>query len=442
MAARVSAADDAAVVDALVAAEVALARAQAGLGLVPHDAAAGLSETFGWVAGASTCRGHGIDPAQVASAAAASGSPVLPLVAAMRDRAGDAAGFVHRGATSQDILDTALMVVATRAGGTAAESLSKASGSLTAFAGEHRDLVSVARTLTQHAGPTTVGLRASQWVRALRRAESRLHAAIEQAPAQLGGASGTLASFVELARAEVPDPTTADEIAAALPAAFARELGLAAPDAPWHTVRWPVTELGDALVQAIDACGMFATDVANLGRTEIGELTSAADGRSSAMPHKRNPTAAILIRGAAIRAPHLGATLHTAAALAVDERPDGAWHAEWPVLQELLSLALAATAATAELAAGLGVDAGRIAANVATTGGLVVSERLALVLAPVIGAGRVEALVAQAVAGADLAALLRAEPGLDGVDVDGLLDPAAATGLAARLVDGAEHPGH
>ncbi len=140
-------------------------------------------------------------------------------------------------------------------------------------------------------------------------------------------------------------------------------MGLDAPDGPWHTSRWPVTEIGDALVQAIDALGKVAADVATLGRTEIGEVSEGVGGGSSAMPQKQNPAEAVLIRSAALRAPHLAATLHVASALAVDERPDGAWHAEWPTLRELLRLAVGAAAHGSSLLAHLRVDVDAAASN-------------------------------------------------------------------------------
>ncbi|MFT4229602.1 MAG: lyase family protein, partial [Microbacterium sp.] len=264
---------------------------------------------------------------------------------------------------------------------------------------------------------------------------TRLEAVAARLPAQLGGAGGTLASFVEIGGADA---------AARLPAAFAAELGLAAPAAPWHTSRWPVTELGDALVQVLDALGTLAGDVATLSRTEIGELAEGAGGGSSAMPQKQNPAASVLIRSAAMRAPQLGATLHLASALAVDERPDGAWHAEWPTLRELLRLALGAAGHAESLVAGLRVDREAVARNLALTGGLIVAERLSIVLAPVIGKERFDALIAAATAGADLGELVRALPESAGLDVDALLSPSEYTGLADRLVRAAlgdEEPG-
>ncbi|SFS12728.1 3-carboxy-cis,cis-muconate cycloisomerase [Microbacterium sp. cf046] len=416
---------DAAILDALVTAEVALVRARGALGLAEPDLVARVSDAFGWTGAGSPCRGHAIDAAALAAASVAGGNPVIPLLSLLTDAAG-ADAQIHRGATSQDIMDSALMFVAAHAGREVSASLTSTAGALRGFAAEHRGEVAAARTLTQHAVPTTIGLRAANWLRGVQRAVARVDAATEALPAQLGGAGGTLASFVEL-----HGPSEA----AKLPAAYAAELSLAAPDAPWHTTRWPVTELGDALVQAIDAVGVIAADVATLSRTEIAELSEGAGGGSSAMPQKQNPAASVLIRSAALRAPQLGATLHLAAALAVDERPDGAWHAEWPTLRELLRLALGATGTAARLVSGLQVDADAVARNLAQTRGLIVAERLSLVLTPIIGKARVSQIVAHAGRGGDLAALLHAEPALAGLDIDALLDPAGYTGLAGALVD-------
>lgn len=419
---------DTAMLDALVTVEVALARAGVTAGFVPDAAAAAIAD-------AATA--HGIDPGELAGAAVAGGNPVIPLVKLLRARVPDDARiWVHRGATSQDILDTALMLVARRATAQVLGSLAALDVALTGFASAHRDDVAAARTLTQHAVPTTIGLRAATWLRGVRRATDRLADARDELPVQLGGAAGTLASFVEIAGADA---------AAALPAALADELGLAVPDAPWHTTRWPVTELGDALAGAIDAVGVIAADVATATRTEIGELAEGTGGGSSAMPQKQNPAESVLIRSAALRAPQLVGTLHLAAALAVDERPDGAWHAEWPTLRDLLRLALGASAHAASLVAGLRMDAEAVARNLGATGGLIVAERLSMVLGPVIGADRVAALVSGASRGGDLAATLTGDADLAALArarglepeafVADLLDPARYTGLAGRLVD-------
>jgi 3-carboxy-cis,cis-muconate cycloisomerase len=454
---------DAAYLDALVTAEVALTRAYRELGLAPAEAVDEIETEFGWQGTLRGCHDHGVDLAALATAAVAGGNPVIPLVGRLKERVGaDARVWVHRGATSQDILDTAAMLVARAATSRIAAALAHAEVSLRSLARSRRDEVAAARTLTQHAVPTTVGLRAAGWLRAVARAKARLEAVERGLPAQLGGAAGTLASFVEIAGTVPTAPPLAagassgasgggGPAAAALPAAFAHELGLAAPDAPWHTSRWPVTELGDALVQAIDAVGKIGADVATLSRTEIGEFAEGSGGGSSAMPQKRNPAASVLIRSAALRAPQLGATLHLASALAVDERPDGAWHAEWPTLRELLRLALGATAHAASLVADLHVDTDAVARNLRATGGLIVAERLSLVLGPVIGGERVSQLVADAAAGGDLAAALAALPELAALAAErgatpeafvaDLLDPARYTGLAGRLVDDAVAPG-
>ncbi|UOQ59089.1 lyase family protein [Leucobacter rhizosphaerae] len=422
---------DAAVLEALVAAEVALTRAWADVGVAPRPAADEISTALGWRGPGEGCAWPDAPLEQLAADAVAGGNPVIPLVGLLRDRvAAEARTWVHRGATSQDVLDSALMLLAHRSATATLGELRAAAASLERFAAEHRDEVAAARTLTQHAVPTTVGLRAAGWLRGIRRAADHLDRTIATLPAQLAGAGGTLASFVQIGGVDA---------ARALPAAFAAQLALAVPDGPWHTQRWPVTELGDALTRALDALGVVAADVATLSRTEVGELAERSGGGSSAMPQKRNPARSVLIRSAALRAPGLAATLHTAAALAVDERPDGAWHAEWPTLRELLRLARGASAHAAVLLDGLCVDPDAVARNLALTRGLIVSERLAIVLGPVLGAERVRGLVAKAGRSADLAELLRAEPDLAsaGIDVDEILDPAHYLGLAGDLVDGA-----
>lgn len=382
---------DAAFLDALVTAELALGRTLRASGV--DDAA---FEQIGWRTG-EIFDAHGIDIAELARAAVAGGNPVIPLAGLLRARFDGPVGqWVHRGATSQDILDTALMLLAREARRELIGTLSAIETVLAEFARDRRDQVAAARTLTQHAVPTTVGLRGANWLRAVRRARQRL----EQLtlPAQLGGAGGTLAAYT-VGKWRVAD-------AATLPARFATEVGLDAPDAPWHTTRWPITELGDVLVQVLDAVGVIAADVATLSRTEIGELSEGSPGGSSSMPQKRNPTGSVIVRSAALRAPHLGATLHTAAALAVDERPDGAWHAEWPTLRELLRLALGATAHTREIIEGLRVDDAAVARNLALTGEGIVAERLAN------------------------------EPGASGGPrAREVIDPANYTGLAGELVD-------
>lgn len=415
-------ASDRAVVSHLIEAELALTAAMVEAGLAPASAGAA-------VAAVRTAPPE-VDLGALARASVAGGNPVIPLIPLVRSAVTahepDAAAWVHRGATSQDILDSALMTLCRDVAASVAENLWRASGALEELAHAHRDHPAAARTLTQHAVPTTLGLKAATWLRAIVRARRELAETAAHLPAQLGGAGGTLASFVELFGATA---------AAELPARYAHELGLAAPEAPWHTDRWPITRVGDALAAVVAAVGMFGSDVAVLTRTEVGEAHVGAAGGSSAMPQKQNPVDAVLLRSAALRAPGLAAQLHLAAGLAVDERPDGAWHAEWPPLQELLRLALGASNRGAQLAAGLSFDVDRARANLALSGGLIVAERLGLVLVPLIGTERFDGLIAAAAAGGDLDDLVRALPEAARLDVGALLDPAHYLGLAPHLVD-------
>lgn len=416
---RDAAVSDAAIVDALVTVEVALVRALAATGAVDESVAERVGRALGWQDEERGCRGHGILAGDLARASAGGGNPVIPLVTRLRAAVAEPdAPWIHRGATSQDILDTALMLVARSALAQLDADLRRTAEVLGDLAVRHADDAAAARTLTQHAVPTTVGARLAGWERGIRRSIERLGAVRAGLPAQLGGAAGTLAALAD---------EFGPDLARRLPAALAAQLDLRAPDAPWHTHRWPVTELGDALVQAIDALGKLAGDVTTLGRTEIGELAEGARGGSSAMPQKQNPVRAVLIRSAALRAPQLGATLHLASALAVDERPDGAWHAEWPTLRELLRLALGAAAQSTELADGLQIDVAAASRNLALTDGRVLSERLGRVLVPLIGPERFAALIAD---DGDLSERLRALPEAATLDLDDLLDPARYTGLA------------
>ncbi len=415
---------DDAVLAALVRAELGLVRAWEALGAVPTEAAEAIAAAWSADAAPEHAAPLTIEVASLAAAAVGGGNPVIALVSLLKQALAPAdRAWVHRGATSQDILDTALMLVSRQAVDAVLADLAETEAALAAFAREHRDVVAAGRTLAQQAVPTTVGRRAGGWLGGIRRARIRLQQLA--LPAQLGGAAGTRASFHELG----------GPAAAELPARYAEELGLDDAGAVWHTSRWPVTELADALAQTTDALGKLAGDVVTLSRTEIAELSAGPGGGSSAMPQKSNPVAAVLIRSAALRAPQLAATLHLCAALAEDERPAGAWHAEWPTLRELVRITLGASAHAARLASVLRVDREAVARNLALTNGLILAERLSLRLTPLIGAERVAALVAEAASGADVAALLAALPEADGLDIPSLLEPANYTGDAAAVVD-------
>jgi 3-carboxy-cis,cis-muconate cycloisomerase len=277
------------------------------------------------------------------------------------------ARLVHRGLTSQDVLDTAMILVARDALARVSADLTASARELARLAERHRHTLMAGRTLTQWAVPITFGLKAAQWLSGVLDALERLRETEAALPVQCGGAAGTLSLAAAL---------SGDPVAAA--AAMAEELGLVWPGLPWHTTRTPVTRIGDALVGACDAMGVLAGDVATLSRPEVGEVREGAvpgRGRSSTMPHKRNPVLSILVRSAALQAPLLAAQLHVAAALAVDERPDGAWHSEWPALRRLLSLSVTAASQTSELLRGLEVDADAMRERVEAAAAELLAER-------------------------------------------------------------------
>ena len=294
----------------------------------------------------------------LARAAEEDGNPVIPLLALLRERLTTrdpaAAHALHRGLTSQDVLDTGLVLVLRDAAARIGDDLAAQVGTLAALAEQHRGTPMAGRTLTQHAVPITFGLKVAGWLQGVLDARDALAAAA--LPIQLGGAAGSLAAPVAIAGSP--------QRARALVAATAATLGLPVRE-PWHTARAPLTRFGDALVTCTDAWGRIANDVLTGSRPEIGELAEGTGGGSSTMPNKRNPVLSVLIRRAALAGPPLAATLHTAAAAAVDERPDGAWHLEWATVRTLARRTVVAGSQTTQLLAGLRVDAGRMAATLA-----------------------------------------------------------------------------
>jgi len=295
----------------------------------------------------------------------AGGNPVIGLVnllrSALEDEQPAAATWLHRGLTSQDVLDTAVMLMAQDAVGQLQAEIRGQAERLAALALAHRGTVMVGRTLTQHAVPTTFGLKVAQWLTGVLDAYDALGAL--SFPVQVGGAAGTVAALAELGG----DPTT-------LIADVGRQLGLD-PAVPWHTVRTPVTRLADALVACTDAWGHLASDVLALSRPEIGEVSEGAGGGSSTMPDKHNPVLSVLVRRAALTTPQLAATLHLTAALQVDERADGAWHAEWATLRDLVRRTLVAASHAFDLAAELQVHADRMTATLGAARNTVLAEQ-------------------------------------------------------------------
>ncbi|HKU35644.1 MAG TPA: lyase family protein [Paenarthrobacter sp.] len=428
---------DRAVIAAILDVEAAWAAVLEAAGLAPEGSAAVVAEA----ADASS-----YDAASIAERGQGGGNPVIPLLGDLRarvreaDTAGIGAGkAVHTSLTSQDVLDSALMLLASR---TVSALLTEVKGTTTALATlaeQHADTLCVGRSLTQHALPYTFGLKAAQWFQGVAAAAARL--ASLELPVQFGGAGGTLASGTKLTAGSGSTPfTLADSLASTL--------GLAPAPAPWHTNRLAVTSLGDGLVALIDAFGKIAADLLFLSRPELGELgepLAAGRGVSSAMPQKQNPVLSVLIRSAALQAPGLASQLHLAAATFNDERPDGAWHTEWPALRRLLALAVGAALHLRELAEGLRVFPEAMRRNLEISGPLLLSEGVAAAVGPLLGEDGKQKL--QAVVDETLAApaaqqadtyrkLLREAVPSDKVsdaELEALLDPASYLGEAREI---------
>jgi 3-carboxy-cis,cis-muconate cycloisomerase len=311
---------------AMVEAERALAAVEERLGLVPEGTAAAIA-----VAGP-------FDPEELAEDGRRVGNPAEPLVRRLPEHA-------HFGATSQDIVDTAAMLVANDALSLVARELRGVARACATLAERHRDTVMAGRTLLQQATPITFGLKAAQWLVAAVAAERGLQISL---PAQLGGASGTLAAFGDRGPQVL--------------AAFAEELRLSTPILPWHTNRVPIARIGAALAIAAGVVAKVATDVMLLAQTEVAEVREPAEGASSTMPHKRNPVGSTLARAGALRAQAAGNLL--VRGVHEHERAAGAWQAEWSALSEALALTGGAAAWMRETLDGLEVDAERMRANV------------------------------------------------------------------------------
>jgi 3-carboxy-cis,cis-muconate cycloisomerase len=343
-----AAVQDRAWLQAMLDVEAALARACAAEGLIPAHAAQAI---------AHAAQAERVDLAAIARGVADSATPVGALVAALRDAVGvQVAPHVHAGATSQDVLDTAAMLVAHRALGPLLADAAVAADAAAALADAHRATPMAGRTLLQQALPTSFGLRAAGWLAGLDEARAALAAVREGGLAvQMGGPVGSR------------DPAVAARVAA--------DLGLVAPTLPWHTIRVRPALLAGALGALAGVTGKLARDVTLLAQSEVGEAREGGPGRggSTAMAHKRNPVAAVSVLACAGRVPGLVATL-LAAMTQEHERAAGAWQAEWGTLADLLALTGSAVAWARELLAHLEVDPARMRENLATLAAAGVAE--------------------------------------------------------------------
>lgn len=396
---------DAAFVARMVDVEAALAHAVGDAGLVDPATAEATADLI-----ASTTF-DGEDLTALAEASIAGGNPAIPLVKRLKAAATDAGletAAVHRGATSQDIIDSALVLCVRDAGAAILATAAELTDDLAELAGTHRDTPVIGRTLGQQAVPTTFGVIAAGWLRQTDAAASALRDALGVLPVQYGGAAGNLASTA-------PNGLSVHD-------ALATRLDLASSPLVWHTDRLPLVQVATALAALAGSVRKIAGDVIVFSATEVGELREASPGGSSAMPHKANPAAAVAADGYARRTPALAATMLDAMDQCM-QRATGAWHAEWQTLRDLVAATAGAVTRTRASIDGITVDTAAMRRNLELTGGAVLAEAL--------GRYVPRAEVDAAVAGGTLRELMdkaRAEHGFS-------TDPGDHTGHAGDIVD-------
>ena len=415
-------------VQAMLDFEAALARAEAKVGLIPQTAVAPIE---------AACRAEHYDFAALAEAIATAGNSAIPLVKALGKQiattAAEAERYVHLGATSQDVMDTGLVLQLRRALELIEGDLAQLGETLSTQARRYVATPLAGRTWLQHATPVTLGMKIAGWLGAVTRSRQRLQ---ELKPRllvlQFGGASGTLAAL----------GTQAMPIADAL----AAELHLTLPDQPWHTQRDRLEDFGSVLGLIAGSLGKLGRDISLLMQTEAGEVfepSAPGKGGSSTMPHKRNPVGAAVLIGAATRVPGLLSTLFSAMPQE-HERSLGLWHAEWETLPEICCLVSGSLKQALLVADGLGVDAERMARNLDLTQGLVLAEAVSIVLAQRVGRDTAHHLLEQCCKRAvaeqrHLRAVLGDEPQvtaeLSAAELDHLLDPANYLGQSRTWVE-------
>jgi 3-carboxy-cis,cis-muconate cycloisomerase len=402
--------------EAMLEVESALARAEAAAGIVPEDAAAAIS---------AACSVDLYDLGDLLEQGRPVGNPAEPLVRAIRQQVGDdAAAYVHRGATSQDVIDTASMLVSRQVLGLIQGELDRVEARLAALAEEHRSTPIAARTLLQQAVPGTFGYKAAGWLVAVIEARRRLEQVRrERLAVQLGGAAGTLAAL---------EGQGLDVLRF-----LAAELELAEPELPWHTNRTRVAELGSALDLCASVLAKVGLDLVLLAQTEVGEVREGSDGGSSTMPQKRNPVRSVLARACAELVSAYASVL-ARSLVQEHERAAGAWHAEWDALSGALAYTGGAAWNVAEALDGLEIDTLRMEQNLELTGGLIVTERVALAL----GGGDANDVVRDAVlraskSGRTFADELQADERVDlsEGELAAALDPRTYLGSAEAFVD-------
>lgn len=360
---------DTSIVQAMLDFEVALARAEARAGIVPKSATDRI---------AAAAHASEFDVPALSRGMFRAGTLSIPLVKALTEKVKaedvDAAGWVHWGATSQDVADTALVLLLKRTGTIISRDLKRLEKALSALSGKHKKTVMLGRTLMQAAPPVTFGLKVAGWLGAVKRSSRHAESAFEEAQIlQFGGASGTLAFLREKG--------------SVVAHGLAKELGLSCPEAPWHTHRDRLANLVCSCGVLTGSLGKMARDISLLMQTEVAEAAEpGGEGRggSSTMPHKRNPIACALTLAAAERVPGLVAGF-LSAMVQEHERAVGGWQSEWPTIASIVQATGTAAASMAEVAEGLSVDPARMRENIARTKGQMFAERTIMLLAAELG---------------------------------------------------------
>jgi 3-carboxy-cis,cis-muconate cycloisomerase len=419
---------DSARVQGMLDFEAALARAEAQAAVIPASAAPAIVEK---------CRAELFSIEELAAATARTGNPVIPMVSCLTALVAtddpEAARYVHWGATSQDAMDTGLVLQLRQFLELTEADLDRLAAALVRLAEQHKATPLVGRAWLQHAVPVTVGLKAAGWLDAIERHKARVAAAGQRVLVlQFGGAAGTLAALGErgLAVAE----------------GLAQDLNLRLPALPWHAHRDRLVEVATVLGLLVGTLGKIARDVSLLMQTDVAEaFEPRGEGRggSSTMPHKRNPVTAAVVLSAATRAPGLVATL-LSAMVQEHERGLGGWQAEWETLPALCILAAGALRQTAETIEGIELDPGRMLANLEATRGQILAEAVTMMLGSRMGRRAAHELVERACREATasrrhLKEVLAGDPvatrHLAPADLDHLFEPKNYVGMAAAFVD-------
>lgn len=413
---------DAASVQRMLDVEAALARAQARADVIPQAAAGAIT---------ACCRAELFDIDAVYREAAGAGTPVLPLVRRLTELVGeDARGFVHWGATSQDVIDTAVVLQMRDGLDILTGRLADVAAQCAALAERHRRTPMAGRTLLQHAVPITFGLKAARWLAMAARLVQRLRGLRDRAlVVQLGGAAGTLAAL--------------GDSGVRVMELLAEELGLGIPEVPWHAERDRIMDVATVLGTVAAAMAKVATDITLLSQTEVGEALPAVVGRSSAMPHKRNPVDAINAVACARLATGVVPAI-LSAAVQEHERAAGGWQAERRALPELFRLTAGAVECVHRALAGLEVDGDRMRANIELSRGLIMAEALTMALAPRLGRNEAHRVVQHvsdraAQTGTHLREAAAVDPEVQAVlsvgELDRALDVSGYLGSTDALID-------